>query len=178
MPGGAIHPGIYFHTFPGLGANNLWMLGRYFQGADNPNNSLVASFANNTFIINFKDAGVANVVGLNIGCTSKLDFPDCIGPVSVETLGFGGFVIGGFELEVSDEFVSFLGIANNEPISQIRITPVDPNGDIGMFVGVDAVYFGFIRNVPTMSEWGMIATVAGLGIIGFMVIRRRRKTYI
>ncbi len=34
-----------------------------------------------------------------------------------------------------------------------------------MFDDVDAVYFGFVRNFSTMSEWAMIATVAGLGII-------------
>ena len=32
------------------------------------------------------------------------------------------------------------------------------------------------RNVPTLSEWGLIAMAAGLGILGFMVIRRRKVT--
>lgn len=30
------------------------------------------------------------------------------------------------------------------------------------------------RAVPTMSEWGMIATAGVLGIIGFIAIRRRK----
>ena len=30
------------------------------------------------------------------------------------------------------------------------------------------------RNVPTLSEWGLIATAGFLGIIGFVVIRRRK----
>ena len=32
-----------------------------------------------------------------------------------------------------------------------------------------------IRNVPTLSEWGLFATAALLGIVGFKVIRRRQK---
>ncbi len=32
------------------------------------------------------------------------------------------------------------------------------------------------RNVPTLSEWGLIATAGILGFIGFMVIRRRKVT--
>ena len=29
------------------------------------------------------------------------------------------------------------------------------------------------RNVPTLSEWGLIAMAGLLGIVGFMIIRRR-----
>ena len=32
------------------------------------------------------------------------------------------------------------------------------------------------RNVPTLSEWGLIAMVAVLGIVGFIAIRRRKVT--
>ena len=32
------------------------------------------------------------------------------------------------------------------------------------------------RNVPTLSEWGLVAMAGVLGIIGFMVIWRRRAT--
>ena len=33
-----------------------------------------------------------------------------------------------------------------------------------------------LRNVPTLSEWGLVVVAGLLGIIGFMVIRRRRAT--
>jgi hypothetical protein len=33
-----------------------------------------------------------------------------------------------------------------------------------------------IENVPTLSQWGLIAMAGILGIIGFMVIRRRKVT--
>ncbi|GJM15008.1 MAG: hypothetical protein DHS20C13_03350 [Thermodesulfobacteriota bacterium] len=32
------------------------------------------------------------------------------------------------------------------------------------------------RNVPTLSEWGLIAMAAVLGIVGFMAMRRRKVT--
>jgi hypothetical protein len=32
------------------------------------------------------------------------------------------------------------------------------------------------RDVPTISEWDLIAMAGVLGIIGFMVIRRRKAT--
>ena len=33
---------------------------------------------------------------------------------------------------------------------------------------------GFSREVPTISEWGLIAMAGILGVIGFMVVRRRK----
>ncbi len=33
-----------------------------------------------------------------------------------------------------------------------------------------------LRNVPTLSEWGLITMAGVLGTIGFIVIRRRRAT--
>ena len=35
---------------------------------------------------------------------------------------------------------------------------------------------GFISPVPTLSEWGLIAMAGILGIVGFMVMRRRKVT--
>ena len=33
-----------------------------------------------------------------------------------------------------------------------------------------------VRPIPTLSEWGLIAMAGVLGIVGFMVIRRRKVT--
>ncbi len=33
-----------------------------------------------------------------------------------------------------------------------------------------------VTDVPTLSEWGLIAMAGVLGIVGFMVIRRRKAT--
>jgi len=45
----------------------------------------------------------------------------------------------------------------------------DGSGNIGGF----RILFTHVTNVPTLSQWGMIATVAGLGLIGFIAVRRR-----
>ncbi|GJM14979.1 MAG: hypothetical protein DHS20C13_03060 [Thermodesulfobacteriota bacterium] len=34
----------------------------------------------------------------------------------------------------------------------------------------------FTSQVPTLSEWGLIAMAAVLGVVGFMVMRRKRAT--
>jgi hypothetical protein len=31
-------------------------------------------------------------------------------------------------------------------------------------------------NVPTLSEWGLVAMAGILGIVGFMIIRRKKAT--
>lgn len=33
-----------------------------------------------------------------------------------------------------------------------------------------------VANIPTLSEWGMIAMAGILGVVGFMVMRRKRAT--
>ena len=43
--------------------------------------------------------------------------------------------------------------------------------DIGAFEGVQVV-----PQVPTLSEWGLIVMAGLLGIVGFMVMRRRKVT--
>jgi len=166
---GVILPGLEF-TSTGLG---LVVSGPFRGNNSNPNNTVSVSETGSALIIFFSENQPVNVVGLDIGCFDKSDDPGCIGTFEVEVFGFGGTTIGGFEIEATDLFDSFLGISNNEQISQVRIAPLDP--EAGLAVGVDAVYFGFFRNVPTMSEWGMIATVAALGLVSFMVLRRRKS---
>ena len=34
----------------------------------------------------------------------------------------------------------------------------------------------FVSEVPTLSEWGLIAMAGVLGVVGFMVVRRKRVT--
>ena len=168
---GVIDPALFF-SINGLATNAMQMNGPMIPDFVNPNTALTTSTSLQSFFVRFTEEIPVNVVGLDIGCFDKSDEPGCSSTVEVEVFGFGGNIIGGFELDVTDEFDSFLGISNGDPIREIRITPLGPDAVVA---GVDAVYFGFFRNVPTMSEWGMIATVAGLGLIGFMVIRRRKS---
>lgn len=58
------------------------------------------------------------------------------------------------------------GVENGNTISGIR------EGD-GLIV---LTFEPMPRNVPTLSEWGLITMAGILGIVGFMVIRRRQAT--
>ena len=63
-----------------------------------------------------------------------------------------------------------------------------PPGVPGMTCSVQNVVLGAVcnesagqcivisRDIPTLSEWGLIAMAGVLGLIGFMVIRRKRAT--
>jgi len=56
------------------------------------------------------------------------------------------------------------GFAGNQGEGHLEITPQENCESI------------VSRNVPTLSEWGLIAMAGVLGIVGFMVIRRRKAT--
>jgi len=66
------------------------------------------------------------------------------------------------------------------------INSKNPSGDS---ITIDGLFFewtdceslvadlsGILTNVPTLSQWGLIALASILGIVGFMVIRRRKLT--
>lgn len=55
----------------------------------------------------------------------------------------------------------------------------DPDGGINeprVWNGTVFYEFSAPAQVPTLSEWGLISTAAILGIVGFMVMRRRKVT--
>ena len=176
---GVILPGISFAAFapPGL---RLSMIGPGGFGGSNPETALLTLNFGDTFAIRFDEDMAVRVVGLDIGCVARADFPGCNNRrLDVSVFGFNeGMMVGRFELDATDMFDSFLGITTNEPIRSVEIRPLNPDPNIGVTPGVDAVYFGQApRNVPTMSEWGLLATIAGLGIIGFIVVRRRKMAF-
>ena len=51
----------------------------------------------------------------------------------------------------------------------------DEQGTDG-FGNITKFIFIQITSIPTLSEWGLIAMAGILGIVGFMVIRRRKAT--
>lgn len=48
------------------------------------------------------------------------------------------------------------------------------NGSIGGFRITQVEQPLVVSQIPTLSEWGMIAAAAGLGLVGFLAVRRRR----
>ncbi len=165
---GVIKQGLRFSgSFGGLR-----LYGANFPGLANAYNSLVDN-AIGIFIVDFLKEKY-NVVGLNIGCTAK-GGPACSQTLLVEIFAPNDMAIGSTTVDATSAFNVFLGISSGEPISSIRITP-EIGTDSGIFPGVSVVYFGTgPRPIPTMSEWGMIAMVAALGIIGLIYAQRRRN---
>jgi len=55
--------------------------------------------------------------------------------------------------------------------SKADINGGNPEGNFEIYL---AVCFDVPRPIPTLSEWGLITMAGVLGIVGFMVIRRRK----
>lgn len=53
------------------------------------------------------------------------------------------------------------------------IVEEDEQGVTGICVGEEP---DITRNIPTLSEWGLIALAGAFGIIGFILLRRRKAT--
>jgi len=55
---------------------------------------------------------------------------------------------------------------------------VEPGGDPTLkgSMAIEGVDVCFIPQIPTLSEWELIAMAGVLGIVGFMVMRRRKAT--
>ncbi|MCH7519976.1 MAG: IPTL-CTERM sorting domain-containing protein [Candidatus Dadabacteria bacterium] len=108
------------------------------------------------------------------------------------TLGTGANIVGLircgnnfdtliFTMAVPDEDLAFLSL---------KISSLNPAGDSIAINGLFYIWedcellvneivgggFRMIRPIPTLSEWGLIAMAGILGIVGFMVLRRRKVT--
>ena len=70
----------------------------------------------------------------------------------------------------------FILIDSTSELSAIIATDSNAaEGSEGIWNITQFVYTGRLATVPTVSEWGLVAMVAGLGLIGFFVARRRKS---
>ncbi len=84
--------------------------------------------------------------------------------VTVTELPLAGWRLSGVECEST-------GATGFEITENGFTATCDGGGDVTcMFTNVSAV-----SNIPTLSEWGMIAAAAGLGLVGVFFAVRRRK---
>jgi len=82
-------------------------------------------------------------------------------------------------MDVPEDLLAFISaqLASKNPVDDsITINDlfyewVDCEEILNELVGVRNV-----RPIPTLSEWGLIAMAGVLGIVGFMVMRRRKVT--
>ena len=93
--------------------------------------------------------------------------------VDVQVFGVGNVLLGTATVNLISLNGHFLGILANQSIIRIEIVETaGPQGEL-----LYELSFGqceVLIPIPTLSEWGLIAMAGILGIIGFMVIRRRK----
>lgn len=165
FPPGSILPGIRFVSplLAGVGEN-------YNGAAGNDEPALVDGVEGGTFDILFTGAPII-AAAIGPGCFTEGG--PCQANATIRVFGNGDVLLGLTQLDVSSFFDDFLGIESSVPITRINIsTPV------GFFEGVDGVAFAEQlppTEIPTLSEWGMIAAVGVMLLAGaFYALRRRR----
>lgn len=92
--------------------------------------------------------------------------------VSVDVFGPGNVFLGSTGIPVDSTSVRFVGVTSAvTPIERIELNaPMNAQYISSLTFGqCDA----FPKNVPTMSEWALIATAGILAIVALIVIRRR-----
>lgn len=117
-------------------------------------------------------------VGLEVGCLFDQGVgAPCTGQtLDIQVFGAGDELLGETTVPADSNFDTFVGITSDAMIE--RITFID--SDLithPSFNGLESVYFPnqSLFNVPTLSEWGMIAAAGGLILVGaFFVLRRKR----
>jgi len=82
--------------------------------------------------------------------------------------------------QVSPFGSAFDAVDNATSITQIVVNSADADAETGIVTNTGLVTQfvcePVVSNIPTLSEWGLIAMAGILGIVGFMVIRRRKVT--
>ena len=165
---GNILPGIQFEGSKDI----LDIAGLDFT--NNPFTELTTDVLDDTEIITFPGNRV-NAIGMDVGCIEPV-LGSCSDDVLVQVFGKGDALIGSTSVAVTNLSDTFLGIKSNELITSIIL-----NADPGSFediyrVSLVRILFGLDvdTNIPTLSEWGMIAAAAGLMLVGvFFAVRKR-----
>ncbi len=134
----------------------------------------------NTIIDNDPGVTVPNCSGELIDSGNNLQFPgtSCGGTITTADAMLGVLADNGGITKtkaITEESPAF-NAGNNATCEATDqrgvIRPQDIICDIGAYELIIESNF----NVPTLSEWGLITMAAVLGIVGFMVMRRRKAT--
>ncbi len=167
---GDILPGIAFSEIPSIPDAPL-LVGENRTGNNNPANILANNTFDDSLEVTFTQS--PNAVGLVIGCLAVSN--GCSETVVVEVFGPGDALLGSTNVAVTALADSFIGMVTQSPITRVNLDINMPNGQV--VKSILNVRFGLGPEpelIPTLSEWGLIAMAGLLGIVGFMVVRRRQ----
>lgn len=170
---GDILPGILFQNGPVPADFGLSVAGPNAAGNTNPVNVLITTQYSDDFEIVFPSGNV-RAAGIHAGCMFDFTGP-CSIVYEVRVLGVGDTILAATDLLVTDQFDSFIGVTSSEVITKIVL--INLGGE--SFKGVSEVFFPVAvqaANIPTLSEWGLIAMASILGIVGFIVMNRRKES--
>lgn len=167
---GDILPGIAFSVEPGSGTV---LVGPFLFFNLNPVNVLTPDGSAQKNVVLFPGNTVL-AAGLRVGCFFDfgIGLPCTNQALRIEVFGPGDELIGSTNVVTDSLFQTFVGITSDVPIE--RITLIDADLDPPSFNGIASVSFpGEARNIPTLSEWGMIALVMVIGAAAAITLRRR-----
>lgn len=171
---GDIMPGIQFQNGPVPGDFGIVLAGPNSLNNTNPVNVLIPDTYADNFEIVFP-FGV-NAAGMHLGCMFDNTGP-CGDVYEVRVLGIGGVTLIATDVLTSDQFDKFIGVTSTEPITKIALINITEPSLKGLRDVSFLVPTPLITNIPTLSEWGMIAAAVGFVLVGaFYVVRRRRAT--
>ena len=115
------------------------------------------------------------------------EFVDAVGMVlvslrgntntEVQVFGAGNVLLGTATVNLTSINGHFLGVQAEESITRIDLVETGPeNGTLLYELSFGQCVRVISSPIPTLSEWGLLAMASILGIVGFMVIRRRKLT--
>ena len=167
FPPGALLPGVEYDASPNH--DPLALFGIDYLGTGNPSIALGPDDRSKTLDIVFKRGGVS-AAGVRPGCL--LNGGVCHTTLTISAYGSGDTFLGSTQVDVSSHFDDFVGIESDLPIAKVSVAG---QGD-PVFYAIDELVLpqGLLAPVPTLSEWGVIAMAGILGIVGFIVIHRRK----
>lgn len=174
---GDILPGIAFSDNPDPDTGSLLVIGADFEFGNNPQGPLVTNVLADTFDILFSGPNMTRA-GFLVGCLT-VGIP-CSDQMTIQVFGAGDTLIGSTSVAVSSAFNTFVGVTSDETITRINLSvTVNPGSSTE---GILNISFGApgptpppaVTNIPTMSEWGMIATALMLAAFAMLALRRRK----
>lgn len=178
---GQILPGIAFSDNPGPGNGALLVFGANYISNANPQGPLAANTFADTLDILFSSPDTTRA-GFLAGCMAPTG--PCSDQMTVQVFGVSDVLIGSTSVPVSSAFNIFVGVTSDETITRINLSNTVNVGSnvesiLNISFGAEAATptpppVPTVTNIPTMSEWGMIATALMLAAFGMLALRRRR----
>jgi len=135
-------------------------------------NVLITSLYSTDFEVVFP-VGNVRAAGIHAGCMFDSSGP-CSIVAELRVLGVGDTVLIATDVLVTDQFNTFIGVTSSEVITKIVLRNLGGES----FKGVSDVLFPIgaqAENIPTLSEWGMIAAAAGFALVGMFYAMRKRR---